>query len=293
MRLGVADLERAAGAFARSRNIDPELAIRARIAVARHHYERGNGDRGLAHARLALRFARRRLGERAVVTASVHNLIGVLAKHAGRFAVAERHYRAALPVTRARFGAVSREVAIVLHNLGGIDHARGEFARGERTARRSVAIARALLSPRDPERIAHEVAHAALLDGLGRQRESIPIYRRSIAAYAAQLGPSDPEVALTLHNLASAEHALGRLVAAQRHYEAAIALFDRRHPDRALTQFNLAILHRDAGRLGRARVLFRAAHATFLRRLGAAHPSTRASVGALAALRLEPSKGAP
>ena len=112
------------------------------------------------------------------------------------------------------------------------------------------------------------------------------------AADAARLRAqvaTNPGDAVAWHNLASAEHALGRVQAARTHYEAAIGLLakvrGRGHPDLALSQLNLAILHRDAGRVATARALLRRALATFRTRLGAAHAHTRACAAELAALR--------
>jgi len=291
-RAALPHLERAAASFAQIHVDDPVVGERTAQALLAHAHclqELGRFDEGRVHARAALEIARRRGGENAVLVASTHNQIAVLGKFSGRFQEAERHYLAALPVMRRRCGAVSREVATILHNLGGLEHARGRFARGEPYARRSVEIARALLPPRDPERLAHEVAHAGLLDGLGRHAEALAIYRRALAGFTRRYGRDHYEVGSTLHNLASSEHALGRIAAAQHHYEAAIAVLAKvrghDHPDVALSRFNLAILHRSSGRIARARMLLRRASIVFHARLGAAHAHTRACAAALAAFR--------
>jgi tetratricopeptide (TPR) repeat protein len=290
-RRALPHLARAATTLAVTRRDPPivvELAVQGQLARARCLQELGRFDDARGHARTALGLARRRLGERAEATLWAHNLLGMIGKFSGRFAEAERHYRAALPIARKRYGPVSRELATLLHNLGGLEHARGNFAKGEPPARRSVEIARALMKPTDPERVAHEVAHAALLDGLGRHAEAIAIYRRAVAAFTRYYGRAHYEVASTLHNLGSAEHSLGRVAAARRHYEESIALMARvrgpTHPDLALTRYNLAILLRDAGQVAAARRLLRRALATFRARLGPGHPNTRACVADLAAL---------
>jgi len=259
-------LKRAAEILRRS---IPALVVDSQLALAQHYQAVGRYVEGLGPARIALRTARTPLQR-----AEAHNQLGVLCKFTGRFAEADKHYAAALPIYRKRFGARSREMAALLHNLGGLDHARGEFARGERYARGSVAIARRLLKPSDPERLAHEVAHAALLDGLDRQRESIPIYERAVRGFTRALGATHYEVASTLHNLASAQHALERRAAAERHYRRAEQLLADHPVDQALTRYNLGLLLGD-------RALLRKARAAFQRHLGARHPHTRACVAAL------------
>lgn len=259
-------LRRAAAILRRS---IPALVVDSQLAIAQHYQAIGRYEEGLAPARVALRAARTPLQR-----AEAHNQLGVLCKFTGRFAEADRHYAKALPIYRKAFGARSREMAALLHNLGGLDHARGEFRRGERFSRSSVEIARTLLAPGDPERLAHEVAHAALLDGLERHVESIPIYRRAIRGFTKALGGDHYEVASTLHNLASAEHALGRRAAAERHYHAAIRLLARHPVDKALSLYNLGLLRDD-------RVLIRRALIGFRRHLGARHPHTRAAAAAL------------
>lgn len=259
-------LRRAAAMLARS---IPALVVDSQLALARCFQGLGRYREGLRPARIALRAART-----ALQRAEAHNQLGVLCKFTGRFAEAEAHYAKALPIYRKSFGARSREMAALLHNLGGLDHARDEFRRGERYARKSVVIARQLLAPGDPERLAHEVAHAALLDGLDRQRESIPIYQRAVRGFTKALGADHYEVASTLHNLASAEHALGRQAAAERHYRQAEKLLATHPVDQALTRYNLGLLLDD-------RRLLRKALAAFRKHLGAGHPHTRACSEAL------------
>jgi len=213
--------------------------------------------------------------------AAAHNELGMSGKFSGRFAEASRHYRAARPILLRLYGSRSREMAMWWHNAGGLEHARGEFARGEPIGRHAVEIARSLLPPTDPERLAHEVAYAALLDGLDRYRESIPIYRRAIAAYTKVFGRVHYEVASTLHNLGTAEHALGHAAAARRAYAEALRIYervlDREHPDLGLTLYNLGVLAGDRKAITRALTIFE-------RALGARHPHTRTCRRQLAAM---------
>jgi hypothetical protein len=275
----------------RSRSREPvvvELTVDALLAAASCQQALGAYAAGRPFARAALALALRRLGGSHVLSAAAHNQLGVLGKFLGRFAEAERHYAIALPIYQRAFGDSSREVAALLHNIGGLEHARRRFDRGEPPAREAVVIARRLWPASDPERLAHEVAHAGLLDGLGRQGESILVYRRALAVFTRCFGREHHEVACTLQNLAAAEHVIGRVRAAERHYVEACALLLRLRgpgdPDLALARHNLAILYRDTGQAERARPLLVAALRASRRRLGARHPTTRSCVEAMASL---------
>ena len=213
--------------------------------------------------------------------AAAHNELGVVGKFSGRYAAAERHYRAALPLVRRLYGARSAQMAALWHNLGGLDHARGRHREGERAARKSVEIGCAVLPRGSLEQHAHEVAYGALLDELGRYRESIPMYRRALAAY--RKAGDRYEVASTLHGLAAAEHSAGGHAAARRHYIEALreyrASVGNAHPDVGRTLHNLAMLEAAAGRAGAAKLFARAA-ANLCASLGATHPTTRATLAA-------------
>ncbi|MEJ7733160.1 MAG: tetratricopeptide repeat protein [Polyangiaceae bacterium] len=215
--------------------------MRARLSLlrARARRELGRYTEATRDGRTALLLGRHLGG---MFLAQVHNELGVISKFSVWFAAAQQHYDAAMPLVRAIHGPRSREMAVLWHNLGGLAHARGDFANGERLARRAVD----LLPRRDPERLEHEVAHAALLDGLGRHQEAIAVYRRALRAYRRRFGPQHVEIALALHNLAASEDALGRFGLARRHYALALAMQRRvlgvSHPLRLLTARNLASL---------------------------------------------------
>ena len=210
--------------------------------------------------------------------AAAHNELGVIGKFAGQYADAERHYRAARPIVRRLYGERSAQMAALWHNLGGLDHARGRFVQGERTAKMSVEIGRAVLPRGSLEQHAHEVAYGALLDELGRHRESIPMYERALAAY--RKAGDRYEIASTLHNLAAAEHSSGAHAAARRHYLEALreyrASVGRAHPDVGRTLHNLAMLEAATGRVKQADRIWARAIANLDRSLGARHPTTNA-----------------
>jgi tetratricopeptide (TPR) repeat protein len=185
-------------------------------------------------------------------------------------------------------GARSREMATLWHNLGGLAHARGNYVRGEPLARRAVEVGRRVLPAGHPELLAHEVAHAALLDGLERYRESIRIYRRALAAYTRIFGRAHYETASTLHNLAGAYASTGEGARAETAYRECIALYRRllgpAHPDLGLARHNLGVVYAEAGRTRDARRELAAALAILRRSLGARHPHTRATQQSIVSL---------
>jgi tetratricopeptide (TPR) repeat protein len=287
LRFARAHLMVGAETLARTRgggNVVAEMAAAALLELALCLQELGRFGECWASARAALRLAER-LGPRSALVGQAHNQLGMAGKFSGRFAEAERHYRAARPIVRRLYGATSREMATLWHNLGGLEHARERFARGEPPARRAVEIARRRFPKDHPERLAHEVAHAALLDGLERHDEALPIYRRAVAAYTRCYGRAHYEVGTTLHNLAATERALGLRAAALRHYEEARRVLIRvrgaDHPDVALTELNLGRLHAEVGHARVARGFLQRAHRRLRARLGARHPHTLACAGAL------------
>jgi tetratricopeptide (TPR) repeat protein len=218
--------------------------------------------------------------------AAAHNELGVIGKFSGQFADAERHYRAARPIVRRLYGEQSVQMAALWHNVGGLDHARGRHVQGERAARKSVEIGRAVLPHGALAQHAHEVAYGALLDELGRYRESIPMYRRALAAY--RKAGDRYEIASTLHNLAAAEHSSGAHAAARKHYNEALreyrASVGGEHADVGRTLHNLATLELETGRAGAVELAARAV-ANLRASLGTRHPTTRAATTALKGAR--------
>jgi len=288
-RASLRQLERAV-AIARAHTSKSCVALRVEVLLelAECAQQVADLEAARAYAAQALRAARRHFGRTAAITARAHNLLGVLGKYSADYAGSARQYKAALAILRRRFGPESVEVSIVLHNIAGLSHSRGDFVAAVAPAQRSVDIASALLDRDDPIRLGHEVAYASVLDGLGRHRESLRIYRRALSAYATCYGRAHYEIAFTLRNLGAAEHGLGRLSAASQHYRQAIKMFSvvtgTRHPEFALTLHNLAILYSESGKREEAKRMLRSASSVFRKYLGPKHPYTRASEAALATL---------
>lgn len=267
---------RALGMIARARHPDlVRLALRARLALAglaRLQGAYAEADRGYQRALVQ---ARRALGDRDPILATIHNNLGVLRKAEGRYDEALAFYK----LVAARLSARDREnQATLAHNLGGIEHARGNFTRAEPHARRSVRLRESVHGARHPAVAADVAALAAIVESRGRLAEAAGLYRRALRVFERAFGPRSLEVGLNLASLAAVEQQRGRLAPARRLYLQALAikepLLGRDHPDVAMSVNNLAVLERDAGDAARAAALFRRALSSFRRRVGDDHPHT-------------------
>ncbi|HET7545310.1 MAG TPA: tetratricopeptide repeat protein [Polyangiaceae bacterium] len=251
--------------------------IRMKTASLLGELYRIRGDYAQAELELlaALVIARELVDAPEVLALSANDL-GVLYKYWGRFDEAMAHYGEALRVMRAIHGEGSLQVGGLLHNIGGLFHARGDFAAAEPPSRQAWEISRSLRGEHDTATLRDATAHAAVLQGLGRYRESEAIYRRALGAYRAALGPRHYEVAATLHDLAAVVSDLDDRVEAELLYREALALkqdlLGDDNPDVALTQNNLGRLLAEGGRSLEAENLLETANATLARRLPHGHP---------------------
>jgi tetratricopeptide (TPR) repeat protein len=176
------------------------------------------------------------------------NELGILYSYTGQFALAGRIFRRALALAVRLHGMAHSMVATIYRNLGGLERARGEFRIGEAAARRACEIRRELLGPDHPAAAADECALAELLDGLGRYKESRPIYERALAIFERHYASQHLEIANTLHNLASVDAAEGDLGIAEHRASRALAmkekLLGKDHPGYVRTARHLEAIMR-------------------------------------------------
>jgi hypothetical protein len=116
-----------------------------------------------------------RLTRRPGASIALLNERGVVCKAIGRHNEARACYDRALVLLASAGVPEDARVATLLHNVGGIEHARGRHADGEPFARRAVALRARLLGPEHVAVAADAVAHAALLEGLGRLDEAAAV----------------------------------------------------------------------------------------------------------------------
>lgn len=233
---------------------------------------------------LALALAQ--FGEDSAEVAEARNDLAILYKYWGRWQEARALYEQALATFSLLEGEQSLGVGAVLHNLGGILHIQGDCEAAEPYARRAWEISRELLGEDNPRTLRDLGAWAAVLDGLQRQGETVPIYRRLLAAWRSGLDPGQYEIATTLHNLASALESAGSPVEAEAHYREALAIkratLGEDVVDTALTRNNLGRLLAGSGRDTEAVEQLQLAVSALERRLDPAHPHLAAARGNLA-----------
>jgi tetratricopeptide (TPR) repeat protein len=233
---------------------------RRRIAALSRRGDRSrlDGDYEEAYAlfRRALAIAET-APEPRLLAAALNNL-GTMCKYTGRFDEGAGVYRRAI-----RIADDPALEATLLHNLGGLEHARGDYARAERFARCGAELRASERGPDHPEVAADRVALGAILDGLGRHHDSIPMYEHALGVFERAYGSNHPEVGATLHNLAGALAMIGRWQDAERAARRALAIKRRalgsRHPEVASCLHNLAVMMGRRGDLTRAAKLGRRA----------------------------------
>ena len=181
--------------------------------------------------------------------AELENEFGILCKAEGRYAEAGQHYRRAAAIIRRVGPTAGLELADLYHNLAGLAHSRGHYLRGEKLARRGIALRLRRHPPNSLQVWRDRTAHAALLDGLGLQRSSLPVYRKALGIFRRRLGAFDYEVALTLNNLGCALAELGRPSEARRALMEALrikrATLGGKHVEVAIALHNLASVERE------------------------------------------------
>src|SRR5690349_18264988 len=179
----------------------PPLDRAGLVARVRACREAGDYQGADAIARNGIAAVQRVLGPDSRELAVLLNERGILGKHLGRFAEAERHYRRALAIYARRGEVASAGVAAILHNLGGLAHERGDHQTAYGYARRGLEVREALAEP-DPLALAQDrAALAAVLVDLHRYDQAETLLAGALATYESWYGPWHYEAGVTLHNL--------------------------------------------------------------------------------------------
>ena len=228
---------------------DPELMslwVDIEVACARMVCTQGCFDQAETRLAAALATATRVLAPDDPVMLPIHNMRGVTAKYAGRFADAQTHYelvRAELDVEPA---ADPQALAVLLHNLGGLAHSRGQVEEGLAHARRGLALRIAAVGDDHPDVACDLNAMGALHHDGGDASAAEGCYRRALEIFENTLGTEHYEVGMTCANLAVAAATSGDTDQARLHYERALRILESAlgtaHPDVALVRRNLAVL---------------------------------------------------
>jgi tetratricopeptide (TPR) repeat protein len=243
----------------------------ATAARALGHF--GDAERDL---RDALQVADTMFGRTSFEWAQIANSLGMVYKYSGRWDEAGQLYAEVLRTVSATDGESADALASVYHNIGGLLHARGDYAGAEPPARKAWRLSRETRGSDDIQTMVHAVAYAAVLDGLDRWDESIPIYRQALTIFERLYGPDHPEVGATLHNLGAVLAATGSHDEAEDCYRRALTVAERTigtdAPATALTRQNLGQLLCTVGRREEGLLLLESAIRAFEVCLPASHP---------------------
>jgi tetratricopeptide (TPR) repeat protein len=257
---------------------DDAARIRIRTCTLLGEILRVRGECPPAHHELqrALDLALSAFGDDSGDAAQARNNLAVVCKQAGRFEEALTLYRKALVVILRGEGPETLAAAAVHHNIGGVLHAMGDFVAAQEPGRTAWGITRRLLGEDDPRTQLDAAAYAAILDGLGRYRESEAIHRRALAIMIQHQGPDHVEVAALMHNLAAVVGLDGRQAEAEQLYRRALQIKDQafgaESSDAALTRINLAGILNGAGCFDEAESLLMEARSALTSRLEPDHP---------------------
>ncbi len=124
------------------------------------------------------------------------------------------------------------------------------------------------------------------LFGLGESVLAIEVFQKARDTRESKLGPDHPDTLATLHCLARAYRAAGRLHESialfERVRDAKVAKLGPDHPDTLATLNNLAVAYQVAGKLPEAIALFERVRDAKVAKLGPDHPDTLATLNNLA-----------
>lgn len=215
-------------------------------------------------------------GEPSEEAAVIWNELGLLCKASGRLDEGMQFYDRALASMTGLAGDHLAASGAILHNIGGLLHERGDYQTAELPSRVAWQISRHKLGPEHPQTMADAVAHAAVLDALGRHEESERLCREALPIFEQAYGPEHEEVAATLLNLGASVESRGDAREAEACYRRALAIheqhFGRDSLQAAIARNNLGKLLSSNGRSAEGLSLLQSSLAVLERRFPAAHP---------------------
>jgi tetratricopeptide (TPR) repeat protein len=214
-------------------------------------------------AKTALEIRKGLLGEAHPDYAASLNILALVYKAKGDYALAEPLYRRAAEIDRQALGEEHPNYATDLGNLGEMLISMGDYARAEPLLRQTADIFKQALGENDP-RYAVSLNNLALLyQATGNYAKAEPLMRRAVAITRGALGEKHLEYANRLNNLAMVYYDAGDFAKAEPLLRRTADIFERahgeNHPDYATVLNNLAELHYESGEYARAEFLHRRA----------------------------------
>lgn len=211
-----------------------------------------NGDTRAAAVALmqALQLDRARSGDLSIDTARDYEELGQNNYAANDLHNAEQLLQRALAIRQKLEGSLSPSVSDDINVLSAIAHERGDLATAERLERSRLAIDERVMGPNHPD-VATELNNLSRV--MIEQRNfagAIPLLDRAVRIDVKERGWKHPDMAFFLDNRAIAEHALGRVDAAEEDFKRGwAAALANQHRNRAPILTDLAQLKCDRGNL--------------------------------------------
>ncbi|MBK8240057.1 MAG: tetratricopeptide repeat protein [Deltaproteobacteria bacterium] len=217
------------------------------------------------------------LDERAAAVHAAALSVGVTGLHRGQLELADHWARQAWAAL-ARAGEATRLRAEVERQLGHLAGARGQWARAAEHYRVDLELQ---LAEGGPETLASMRARDNLAGAwthLGDHAAAIDAYEAVVAHKRPRLGDRHPDLAITLHNLATALLASGQRARAEATCREALAIWrdalGEHHPDVALAHYTLGSILLAGGDAAAAIVELRQALSLRRELLGEEHDET-------------------
>lgn len=249
-------------------------------------YRKGDFRSALSVAGQAAAICRRRLGERALATATTLNDLAVMNFSIGDYALAESLYRQVLEIYRNVLGADHPATATSLSNLAMLYQSMADYAKAEPFARQAFLIQKQALGEDHASTMNSLNNLATLYASMGDYAKAEPLFRQALGSRRNILGESHPDTLTSLGNLAELYRMMGDFAKAEPLARQALEIRRKvlgpMHPSTATSLNSLAMLSRSMQDYAKAEPLFRQALEIRKQSLGENHPETAQSLNNLA-----------
>lgn len=178
----------------------------------------------------ALELRQRRLGDRPLVAATMHELANVHLT-AGRYGEARQLYERALAIWEASGSRSRLDVLTALDNLGQLLLTTGDYGGARRRLERALAVAESERGRNDPLVASSLISYATLLQSTGDFAGARQRYERARAILERKHGPDDPGLARLFTNLASLAIHAGDYERARAQLERALGILQVAVPE--------------------------------------------------------------
>ncbi|MGE0481950.1 MAG: tetratricopeptide repeat protein [Phycisphaerae bacterium] len=204
-------------------------------------------------------FDRRRspeLGTQPLVDAALRVTVGNAYRQLGEFEKAAPHLLTALELLRTAAGQDDPRTAEALLSLGQLHKDQENFERAEDYFNQAQAILQRAKTPDAEALVMLQIALSELYHRTGRRDQARGLIEQTRALAAERLGENHALIGSCLHNLGQIADEERDFAAAERHYRAAIQVYEHalgpHHPNVGVNRGDLALALMNGGRLDEA-----------------------------------------